>query len=251
MNKKIARFFSLLIVLFSTLWIISVYQLFNNEISSIDTSIQSQRAPLPSSLSKNTIRLSFTANIRKYASIDSDIISILPNNSEINILRKDLASQWFYIALADSNTIQGWIQAIHVYQCECTDDILVLTQIEQLSNDLPIVEDKSILLPDLAIYESTIMQSNKILLTLTNLGKQSLYESTFSIKITKVNGEIIGIVEFGPSSIEKKKFTTFVLPIVLKESGLHVIHVDYLNEIQELNEENNIISNVYTINDIN
>ena len=250
MYKKISQFFSLLIILISFLWIISSYQLFNNETSSNDKKIQSAENALPASVSKNIIRLELTANMRKYASIDSDIIAIVPSDSEIIILRKDVTSQWFYIALLNSDTVQGWVQAIHVYECECINNIAILTQTEQLNDALEQKVDTGELLPDITIYESAIMQSNKIILTLTNLGKKSLYESTFSIKITKVNGEIVGILAFGPSDIEKQKYTTFVLPIVLKESGLHIIHVDYLNEIQELNEENNIISNVYTINDI-
>jgi hypothetical protein len=250
MYKKISRFFSLLIILISFLWIISSYQLFNNEISSNDKKIQSVENVLPASESKNIIRLELTANMRKYASIDSDIIAIVPGDSEIIILRKDVTSQWFYIALLNSDTVQGWVQAIHVYKCECINNIAILTQTEQLNDELEQKIDTGDLLPDITIYESAIMQSNKIILTLANLGKKSLYESTFSIKITKVNGEIVGIVQFGPSDIEKQKYTTIILPIVLKESGLHIIHVDYLNEIQELNEENNIISNVYTINDI-
>ena len=248
MYKKISQFFSLLIILISFLWIISSYQLFNNETSLNDKNIQSHENASSVSVSKNVIQLEFTANMRRYASIDSEIIAIIPSNSEIIILRKDVTNQWFYVALLNSNTGQGLIQAIHVYQCECINDIAVLTQIEQLNDELSQKIDTEESLPDITIYESAIMQSNKIILTLANLGKKSLYESTFSIKITKVNGEIVCIVEFGPSNIEKQKYTTFVLPIILKESGLHIIHVDYLNEIQELNEENNIISNVYTIN---
>ena len=102
--------------------------------------------------------------------------------------------------------------------------------------------------PDLIIYESSILQSNKILITLGNIGDSSLLNQAFGIKLSKISGEIIGIIEFGPDDIIKNKYTTFIVPIELVESGLHIIHIDYLNEIDEINEENNTTSQVYVIN---
>ena len=92
------------------------------------------------------------------------------------------------------------------------------------------------------------MQSNKILITLGNIGDSSLLNQAFGIKLSKISGEIIGIIEFGPDDIIKNKYTTFIVPIELVESGLHIIHIDYLNEIDEINEENNTTSQVYVIN---
>ena len=139
------------------------------------------------------------------------------------------------------------MQAVHIVNCKCVQNIPFAETIE-----IPINAEQSkkekISKPDLIIYESSILQSNKILITLGNIGDSSLINQAFGIKLSKISGEIIGIIEFGPDDIIKNKYTTFIVPIELVESGLHIIHIDYLNEIDEINEENNTTSQVYVIN---
>ena len=250
MKNKMTQYISIIILMLTFIWLFSTYQLFNGS------------KPLPAELNKETtfdkaitnnkdvINLDFTANLRKDPSVESSLIAILPTQTSIKILAKDPQEQWFYVQRIDSNNIGGWVQAVHIANCNCVQNIPFAETVE-----IPVISEKSdtvtVNKPDLMIYESSILQSNKILITLGNVGNSSLIDQTFGIKLSKISGEIIGIIEFGPDDIIKNKYTTFIVPIVLQESGLHIIHIDYLNEIDEINEENNTVSQVYIINEKN
>ncbi len=249
MKNKITQFISIIILMLTCIWLFSAYQLFNGETTS-STFNQGSASKQVMQNSPGTIRLAFTANLRKNPSIDSNLVAILPNETLIKITAKDPEEQWFYVYRVDNNNIRGWVQVVHITNCNCIADIPFAQTIEVNTPQEKLdTEEES--KPDLIIYESSILQSNKILITLGNIGTSSLMDQTFGIKLSKISGEIIGIIEFGPDNIIKNKYTTFIVPIELQESGLHIIHIDYLNEIDEINEENNTVSQVYLINEKN
>jgi hypothetical protein len=249
MKNKITQYISIIILMLTFIWLFSSYQLFNGN----KTLPESTKEATPVSEITNNdkiISLDFTANLRKNPSIESDLFAILPSKTLIKIVAKDPREKWFYIYRIDNSNIGGWIQAVHIANCKCIQDIPFAETVEiPVISETPDTQKSN--KPDLIIYESSMLQSNKILITLGNIGNSSLINQTFGIKLSKISGEIIGIIEFGPENIVKNKYTTFIVPIVLKESGLHIIHIDYLNEIDEVNEENNTVSQVYLINEKN
>tara|TARA_Y100001970_G_C14234469_1_gene860878 strand:- start:2755 stop:3507 length:753 start_codon:yes stop_codon:yes gene_type:complete len=249
MKNKMTQYISIIILMLTFIWLFSTYQLFNGNKTLPELNKETISAKAITN-SKETINLAFTANLRKNPTIESDLIAILPSQTLIKIVAKDPQEKWFYVHRIDSTNIAGWLQAVHITNCNCVQDIPFAETVE-----VPVILEKTdtpkVNKPDLIIYESSILQSNKILITLGNVGNTSLINQTFGIKLSKISGEIIGIIEFGPDDIIKNKYTTFIVPIVLKESGLHIIHIDYLNEIDEVNEENNTVSQVYLINQNN
>ena len=246
MKNKITQYISIIILMLTFIWLFSTYQLFNDN-KTIEESHKTKVSDATMNNNETAFSLAFTANLRTDPSIESNLVAILPGKTLVNIIAKDPLEEWFYVSRIDSGSIGGWVQAIHVAKCNCAKNIPFAETIEIPFNSEQSIKEK-ISKPDLIIYESSILQSNKILITLGNIGESSLINQAFGIKLSKISGEIIGIIEFGPDDIIKNKYTTFIVPIELVESGLHIIHIDYLNEIDEINEENNTTSQVYVIN---
>ena len=251
MKLHFSQIIAITILFASFLWIISAYQIFGNPIPSVIIDKDTSNLPINSSIinsQQNAHVIKHTANLRSLNSITSKIIAIIPANEPIIIRGKDIEEKWAYISRQESIEISGWTQIIHVAECQCMKALPYLENANISSKDNSNKQTNSLeKLPDIIIYDSVILESGKLLLTLGNFGNKALDNSSFSIKITKINGEIFAIMEFGPSDIGINKFTSFITPVSLEESGLYIIHIDYLNEIKESIEDNNILSDVYLI----
>ncbi|MFB0900403.1 MAG: hypothetical protein QMB22_00120 [Dehalococcoidia bacterium] len=251
MKLHFSQIIAMTILFASFLWLISVYQIFGNPITSGAIDKDTSNLPTNSSIinsQQNVHIIKHTANLRNANSIDSQIIAIIAGNEPIIIKGKDIKEKWAYISLQKSIEISGWTQIIHIAECQCSQTLPYLENVNINTKDNNSKQISSLeKLPDIVIYDSVILESGKLLLTLGNFGNKALSNSSFSIKITKINGEIVAIMEFGPSDIGINKFTSFITPVSLEESGLYIIHIDYLNEIKESIEDNNILSDVYLI----
>ena len=97
-------------------------------------------------------------------------------------------------------------------------------------------------LPDLAITNAFLLPDGRLTVSLRNGGGAPLEEQKVSLQVSSAEGEILGVLEIGPTSLAPGAVATVVTPVTVRRTGVYLLELDRGNAIAESSEFNNRFS---------
>ena len=104
------------------------------------------------------------------------------------------------------------------------------------------VNTSSEALPDLAVATAFLLPNGRLTMSLRNGGSAPLENQKISLQISSAEGEILGVLEIGPTSLAPGAVATVVTPVTVLRTGVYVLELDRTNTIAESSEFNNRFS---------
>jgi hypothetical protein len=97
-------------------------------------------------------------------------------------------------------------------------------------------------LPDLTLVDAFLLQEDRIAVTIRNGGDGALRDVSMSLVIARAEGEIVGVLRIGPTSLIPGATATIVTDLVAARAGTYLLSLDDGNEVEERREDNNGLS---------
>lgn len=178
-----------------------------------------------------------TANVYATPTRDAEVIAILPAGQSARPLARNDASSWVSIAYPPSSTEHGWVRA----------SALAITATAVTA--LPVSTDAATMtardtntpaaLPDLTIGDAFLLQENRLAIAIRNVGSGPVTDARFSVQIGKLEGDLVSVVEVGPTTIGAGGSATVVTPVTITTPGSYRITIDVPSSIGERLATNN------------
>ena len=181
-----------------------------------------------------------TTNVYSEPERGSEVVAVLPAGSGAVVEAHSADGEWLRVIAPPDTDRRGWARA----------DVLTAARGELAS--LPTVSPSSARtiaasadapgsasLPDLAVAEAFLLEDGRLAVSIHNAGGATLFETIVPVRVTRAEGDIIGVLQIGPTTLTPGARATVVTPVVVSEAGNYQIVIDAGNEIDESLETNN------------
>jgi len=102
---------------------------------------------------------------------------------------------------------------------------------------LPLAGDER--LPDLTVAEAFLLEDGRLAMSIRSDGPGPLIATTVPVRVTRAEGDILGVLQIGPTTLLAGARATVVTPVVVREPGSYEIVLDATKQSDEAQEFNN------------
>lgn len=201
-------------------------------------------AVLPVEAGPDTVEVYATSNVRAAPEATAEIVAIVPGGRPAEAIGRTADGQWVRVAYPAGSTIRGWLPASRVS--------IDREALDRLPADAPLPSAPAVTaetaaptadaLPDLTISDVFLLQDGRLAIDIRNVGGGGLINTEVPLTVTKVSGELLGVLRIGPTTLGPGGSATVVTPIIVSETGSYRLELDRPDEIRESQEFNNSYS---------
>lgn len=190
----------------------------------------------------SNVRVVATTNIRSEPNRLAELVAILPREAEIRMVGRTSDDAWVQVAFPPESSTLGWAAAssLRLDQAFLNGLPIVLTIDKSVPNARETDPQNTEPLPDLMISDAFLLQDGRLAITIRNIGQASLRETTVPLIVSRMSGDILGVLRIGPATLSPGSTATVVTPVVVTETGNYQFQLDRADEIRELSEFNNL-----------
>ena len=213
----------------------------------LTTSIPEQttsRLDLPAG--DSVVRALATTNIYAQPDRSAELVAVLPGGQPAAVEARSPDGEWLRLRYPAGGELRGWAPA-GVLAAE-RGDLAALPRVAaapvtSVAGAPPQAEgplragDES--LPDLAVAEAFLLEDGRLAVSISNGGPGPLIATTVPVRVTRAEGDILGVLRIGPTTLLAGARATVVTPVVVREPGNYEIVLDAANQIDEAQESNN------------
>lgn len=178
-----------------------------------------------------------TANLYASPSREAEVVAVLPAGQPARPLGRNDAGAWVQVAYPAASTARGWVRASALAIDSTTVAALPVTN--DAATNVPPATGTAPALPDLTIGDAFLLQENRLAVAIRNVGDGPVTDARFTVQIGKIEGDLVGIVEVGPTTIGPGGSVTVVTPVTITTAGSYRIAVDVPSTIGERLATNN------------
>lgn len=206
--------------------------------------------PAPgTSLGPSLVTAVLTANAYDTPSRDGDLLWILPAGQSARIEGRPDDSfggpgspqDWVLVSYPPGSTAVGWVWAPSLDLSPATLASAPPRAADAVQGTAR-VTDTGRTLPDLTLVDAFLLQEDRIAVTIRNGGDGAVRDASMSLVIARAEGEIVGVLRIGPTSLTSGATATIVTDLVAARAGTYLLSLDDGNEVAERREDNNGLS---------
>lgn len=196
----------------------------------------------PEPLPEGRARAYATSNVRLRPDPGAEVIAIVPGSHEVELLARTPSSEWVRVAYPAGSTVQGWVPASRLEFDPAALAALPEAAEATASSSRAPGSSASGALPDLVVDDVFLLQDGRMSVDIRNVGEGALVDAAIPLHVTRASGEIVGVLEVGPTTLIGGASATVVTPIVVRSTGTYLLHLDRADTIPEARESNNTFS---------
>ncbi|MEZ4501621.1 MAG: SH3 domain-containing protein [Dehalococcoidia bacterium] len=184
-----------------------------------------------------------TSNVRLRPDPSAEVVAIVPAGHAVELLARAPSGEWLRVAYPPASTVQGWVPANRLESApaevaalpEAAASSEVSASTSESTTAGPAPRD----LPDLVITDVFLLQDGRMSVDIRNEGPGTLIDTAIPLHVTRASGEIVGVLEVGPTTLVAGASATAVTPIVVPSTGTYLLQLDRQDVIHEAVETNN------------
>ena len=181
-----------------------------------------------------------TANVYSAPTRAAEVVAIVPAGRTAELLGRSADGGWLRVAYPPGSLDHGWLRAsalgLHAAAVAAAPVVAAGTAASEEQRDAVPAEDA---LPDLTIADAFLLQDGSLAIAIRNIGDAGIVELTVSLHVAKVEGDILGVLRIGPTTLEPGGSATVVTPVLVADAGSYRLELDVGDEIAERQEQNN------------
>jgi len=193
-----------------------------------------------------------TTNLREQPQPTSAVVAVIPGGRGAELRGRSEDGGWAQLAYPPG-AVEGWAQlaSLNITETELAAAPVLAgpptegAPIDGTSAGGPGAEA----LPDLAVTNAFLLPDGRLTISLRNGGTAPLEEQQVSLQVSSAEGEILGVLEIGPTSLQPGAVATVVTPVTVLRTGVYVLELDRTNAITESSEFNNRFSQLLVAHD--
>ena len=171
----------------------------------------------------------------------AELVAILPGGQTAVVEGRSEDGAWLHVVYPPGSTLLGWVPAaVLTVERGASAALPVVTTdvpVPAAGSAPPASEQER--LPDLTITEAFLLEDGRLAVGIRNIGTAALVQTVVPLRVTKAEGDILGVLEIGPTTLGPGARATVVTPVVVTEAGNYRIVLDAPNGIAESQESNN------------
>ena len=186
------------------------------------------------------VRAVTTTNVHALPDRASESIAILPGGRIARAEARTIDGSWLLVVYPEGSTLRGWVpEAIVVATSGSVDALPTLSVTVESGGTGQGAGTSTGGLPDLTIADAFLLDDGRLALSIENIGQARLEETLVPLRVTAAEGEILGVLQIGPTTIEAGQRATVVTPVIVVQAGTYRLVLDGTNQIREADESNN------------
>lgn len=187
--------------------------------------------------------VALTSNMYGRPTRTADLVAIVPEGRTVRVSGRTDDSEWLRIIYPVTSSLEGWVPAANMVAAALPDLAAVpavasVVQGEDGEVDGGLLESEA--LPDLTVSSADVQSNGQLAVRITNVGR-ALFAGQVGLRITAADGEIVGVldVDLEASPLGPGRSASINTGTVVTTTGLYVIEVDPVNDVEEASEFNN------------
>ncbi len=190
------------------------------------------------------VRALATTNVYARPDRSAEVVAVLPGGQPAAVEARSPDGEWVRLRYPAGGELRGWAPA-GVLATE-RGDLATLPAVAVApsgrvagaasSTGALTAADE---LPDLTVAAAFLLEDGRLALSISNRGPGALIATTVPVRVTKAEGDILAVLQIGPTTLLPGGRATVVTPVVVLEPGSYRIVLDPGNDIEESQESNN------------
>ncbi|MCY4639170.1 MAG: hypothetical protein OXC94_02355 [Chloroflexi bacterium] len=192
-----------------------------------------------------------TTNLRRSPHPAADVVAVIPGGREAELLGRSEDGAWAQLAYPPGG-VEGWARLASFALSERDIAAAPVRASEAGPVTPPVAEPTPApatpgpdALPDLAIANAFLLPDGRLTVSVSNSGEAPLVEQRISLRVSSAEGEILGVLEIGPTSLDPGAVATAITPVTVSRTGVYILELDRLDTIAEASEFNNRFSRLF------
>ena len=187
-----------------------------------------------------TLHAAATTNVRAQPERFAEVVAILPADREARALGRTSDGSWVRVAYPPDSSMTGWAPAAALrIDGGALEALPVVATVASPTPAAVADGQNEEALPDLMIADAFLLQDGRLAVGIRNVGGVSLVETIVPLNVSKVSGDILGVLRIGPTTLAPGASATVVTTVVVTETGSYLLELDRPDEIRESGEFNN------------
>lgn len=186
-----------------------------------------------------------TTNVYAKPDRASELVAVLPSGQPAAVEARADDSVWLRVVYPPGSEQRGWAPAaaLAIERGETASLPAVAARPQGRAAGAPAAASATGgALPDLTVSEVFVLDDGRLAVGIRNAGSATLLETTVPVRVTKAEGDILGVLQVGPTTLLPGARATVVTPVVVSEPGNYRIVLDAGNDIAESRESNNALA---------
>ena len=192
-----------------------------------------------------------TTNLRLSPHRAADVAAVIPGGREAELLGRSADGAWLRLSYPPGG-VEGWapVASFAVTERDIASAPVGAPAAETAAP--PAAEPAPAgatagpgALPDLSVANAFLLPDGRLTVSVRNGGAAPLEEQRISLRVSSAEGEILGILEIGPTSLAPGAVATAITPIAVSRTGVYILELDRLDTIAEASEFNNRFSQLF------
>ena len=195
------------------------------------------------------VRALATTNVYAQPDRSAELVAVLPGGQPAAVEARSPDGEWLRLRYPAGGELRGWapagvlaaergdLAALPLVAAAATTSVAGAPP--QAEAPLPAGEAGEERLPDLTVVEAFLLEDGRLAVSISNGGPGALIATTVPVRVTRAEGDILGVLRIGPTTLLPGARATVVTPVVVREPGNYEIVLDAGNQIDEAQESNN------------
>ena len=192
-----------------------------------------------------------TTNLRLSPHRAADVVAVIPRGREAELQGRSADGAWVQLVYPPGG-VSGWapVAAFAVAERDIASAPVRASGVEAPPTAAAAAAPADATpgpdaLPDLSVANAFLLPDGRLTVSVRNGGDAPLVEQRISLRVSSAEGEILGILEIGPTSLAPGAVATAITPIAVRQTGVYILELDRLDAIAESSEFNNRFSQLF------
>jgi hypothetical protein len=167
----------------------------------------------------------------------------VPADHTVELLARTPSDEWVRVAYPPGSTVQGWLPTnrleLTAAEVAALPEAAAASEVSASNTEGATAGPAPRGLPDLVITDVFLLQDGRMSVDIRNEGPGTLLDTAIPLHVTRASGEIVGVLEIGPTTLVAGASATAVTPIVVPSTGTYLLQLDRADLIHEAGETNN------------
>ena len=192
-----------------------------------------------------------TTNLRLSPHRAADVVAVIPRGREAELSGRSADGAWVQLVYPPGG-VSGWapVAAFAISERDIASAPVRASEVEAPPPTADATPPADATpgpdaLPDLSVANAFLLPDGRLTVSVRNGGDAPLVEQRISLRVSSAEGEILGILEIGPTSLAPGAVATAITPIAVRQTGVYILELDRLDAIAESSEFNNHFSQLF------
>ena len=192
-----------------------------------------------------------TTNLRLSPHRAADVVAVIPRGREAELQGRSADGAWAQLVYPPGG-VSGWapVAAFAISERDIASAPVRASEVETpptaaAGTAAPDATPGPDALPDLSVANAFLLPDGRLTVSVRNGGDAPLVEQRISLRVSSAEGEILGILEIGPTSLAPGAVATAITPVAVRQTGVYILELDRLDAIAESSEFNNSFSQLF------